>query len=331
MELATARLGCALRRLGRAPSLPDTPPPLLGRRSRTLTLYEYEASPFCKRVREAACALALTVQMRPCARSTLLREGVVGDSPLRAEARALLPPSEPLRFPLLCDRPTAEMGSDSGAAERRVQVMLESREIVAHLWVHYGDESSGAASVRSWLARTAERAARIRPYVPGGSTTRLRNLVNLMSDEDMPGLFGASLARPFAHAGLAAARSTAVDEGVACATNGSDAPVRELWAFEACARATLVREALCSLGLRYTLHGMGGAPNAPAAARQLGALRAAHGADARPPFLVDARAGVAGSGEFGGWEPLVARLWQVYCGDGQRPSVAQLLRRDTKP
>jgi hypothetical protein len=38
----------------------------LARPAKNLILYEYEASPFCRKVREAMSTLDLTVEMRPC-------------------------------------------------------------------------------------------------------------------------------------------------------------------------------------------------------------------------------------------------------------------------
>lgn len=58
-------------------------------------------------MREVVYTLGLSVEMRLCPRSTLLREGEIGGSRLRAEAHALLPPGEPLRFPFLHDQPAA--------------------------------------------------------------------------------------------------------------------------------------------------------------------------------------------------------------------------------
>lgn len=37
-----------------------------GRPEKTLIIYEYEASPFCRKVREACALLDLTVEYRPC-------------------------------------------------------------------------------------------------------------------------------------------------------------------------------------------------------------------------------------------------------------------------
>ncbi|KAJ1631429.1 hypothetical protein T492DRAFT_996082 [Pavlovales sp. CCMP2436] len=317
MELATARLGVALRRLGQPPTLPRAAPSPSARLARVITLYEYEASPYCKRVREAVCALGLSVRIKPCPRTTLLREGEVGTR-WRAEARALTPPEQPLRFPLLHDEPA--LGSSGEPA-----IVPESLACVAHLWTHYGDSGAGLAEVQGWVERVRSRAERVRPFVPGGRTTRLRNFVNLVSDEDLPGLFAASVARPFGHAGLAAA--------AAARTAQPDVfhdSERALWADEACPHARLVREALCSLGLSYTLHGMGGAgrgdheSTATAAAQaQAAALRAAHGEDARPPFLVDPRLGVHSCAG----EHAVRGLWKVYHG-GPLPALLHLFSRE---
>jgi hypothetical protein len=111
----------------------------------------------------------------------------------------LLPASEALRFPLLHDAPAAVGAGDA-------LVLVESRALVVHLWTRFGDGAGpddassaaraaaegarpggGTAAALAWAARTAARAESIRPYVPGGSTTRMRNLVSMLADEDLPG------------------------------------------------------------------------------------------------------------------------------------------------
>ena len=105
-----------------------------------LVLFEYEASPYCRRVRETACALDLDVLVRPCPRTTMLSEGTIDPARhrFRAAARDALDAhagrDAPLRFPLLVD--------SSAAA---TVVCSDSRAIVDHLCSVHG----GGAPTRS--------------------------------------------------------------------------------------------------------------------------------------------------------------------------------------
>jgi glutathione S-transferase len=87
----------------------------LGRRpEKTLELYEFENCPYCRKVREALCALDLEVLVRPCPRGgTRYREEVVARG-----GKA--------QFPYLVDPNTGKE-------------MYESDEIVAYLYQRYGD------------------------------------------------------------------------------------------------------------------------------------------------------------------------------------------------
>mmetsp|Transcript_38485 Transcript_38485/g.100897 ORF Transcript_38485/g.100897 Transcript_38485/m.100897 type:complete len:275 (+) Transcript_38485:29-853(+) len=88
-----------------------------------LVLYEYEASPWCRRVRETLCVLDLEHTVRPCPRDTLRLEGAYGTaSRYKAEVTQA---GGRLLFPFLHDR-TAGVALNQSAA------------IVAHLWEHYG-------------------------------------------------------------------------------------------------------------------------------------------------------------------------------------------------
>lgn len=78
-----------------------------------LVLYDMEACPFCRRVREALTALHLDVEIRPCPK---------GGSRFRDEAKAI---GGKLQFPLLVD-------------ENTETVMYESRDIVEYLFRQYG-------------------------------------------------------------------------------------------------------------------------------------------------------------------------------------------------
>ena len=89
-----------------------------------LVLYEYEASPWCRRVRETLGALGLEALIKPCPRETLRAEGAYGPSSrFRAEASTAC---RRLSFPLLIDK-TANV------------VMSDSMLIMEHLWLAYGD------------------------------------------------------------------------------------------------------------------------------------------------------------------------------------------------
>ena len=75
-------------------------------------MYDFEACPFCRKVRAALSVLDLDYEVRPCPK---------GGARYRPEAVAL---SGKAQFPLLVDGGTA---------------MLESAAIVKHLFEKYGD------------------------------------------------------------------------------------------------------------------------------------------------------------------------------------------------
>jgi hypothetical protein len=212
-------------------------------------LYEYEASPWCRRVREFLCALDLKHEVRPCPREALLRhigpplqaEGFMGAlSRFRPEVRAR---GAPLVFPFLLDRTAGAAVSDSG-------------RIVRHLWKHY------ASSVRSDVPRPGASVAW--PLAPGrrveGATLprcargpeRWCAPTALDSWIDVPLLVAASACRPLAGHGLMAAPSRSPP-----ARRRDGRPAIVLCANEAHAPARAVREALSTLQLPYEM-----APNA---------------------------------------------------------------------
>lgn len=80
---------------------------------KALVLYEFEASPYCRAVREALTALHLDVEIRPCPQ---------GGTRFRSEAQRL---GGKLQFPMLVDH-NAE------------KVMFESASIIDHLFLSYG-------------------------------------------------------------------------------------------------------------------------------------------------------------------------------------------------
>jgi len=91
-----------------------------------LVLYEFEACPFCRKVREALSVLDLDVDVRPCPRETLKAYGVCKDSRFRTEVRDR---GGKQQFPYFIDE-----GLD---------VTLQSSDaIVEHLWKHYGAKAS---------------------------------------------------------------------------------------------------------------------------------------------------------------------------------------------
>lgn len=120
--------------LGRTPAPRRGPPP-----TPQLRLYEYEASPWCRRVRETLCVLGLDVLVLPCPRETLRLEGAFSSSSrFRVEAAERLAASTAvgagsvtsrLAFPLLVD-------------ETAGKTILGSAANVSHLWNTYGQNVS---------------------------------------------------------------------------------------------------------------------------------------------------------------------------------------------
>lgn len=90
-----------------------------------LKLYEYEASPFCRRVREVLTLLNLDVEIYPCPR---------GGTRFRPEVLAL---GGKAQFPFLVDDNTGDK-------------LYESTEIIAHLFKHYSSEGQVPALYRMY-------------------------------------------------------------------------------------------------------------------------------------------------------------------------------------
>jgi glutathione S-transferase len=105
--------GCMVVRAAEQPALP-------------LTLYDFEACPFCRLVREALSALHLDVQIRPCPH---------GGTRFRPEAERL---GGKQQFPLLVDPNTNT-------------TLYESKDIVTYLFRTYGKREVPATYQRSWL------------------------------------------------------------------------------------------------------------------------------------------------------------------------------------
>lgn len=104
-----ASAACLARGLSPAPRGPRPAAPLV--------LYEFEACPHCRRVREAVTALDLEVELRPCPK---------GGRRFRAELQARTGRAQ---FPYMED-------PNTGAA------MFESRDIVRYMYQHYGAGSA---------------------------------------------------------------------------------------------------------------------------------------------------------------------------------------------
>ncbi|KAL1503183.1 hypothetical protein AB1Y20_011241 [Prymnesium parvum] len=133
-----------------------------------LLLYEYEASPWCRRVRETLCLLDLEHSVFPCPRETLRLEGAYG---ARSRHRpAVAAAGGALRFPFLHDR-------------TQHAALNGSEAIVAHLWRHYGQDA----------ART-----RLDAVLNGGALPRAL---------DFAALAAPSVLRPWAECGLMLAPS----------------------------------------------------------------------------------------------------------------------------
>ncbi len=99
-----------------------------------LRLYEFEACPHCRRVREALTALELDADIRPCPR---------GGTRFRAEAQQLAGRAQ---FPLLVD----------GDAD---MVLLESTAIIRHLYERYAGRAAPASLLLAPLDRARSLAA----------------------------------------------------------------------------------------------------------------------------------------------------------------------------
>ena len=83
-----------------------------------LELYEYEASPWCKKVRETINILDLKVKMKPCPRETFRVEGGYSDISINRKELAERYGKEHLQFPFLVD-------------VNRKQILNESNDIIA--------------------------------------------------------------------------------------------------------------------------------------------------------------------------------------------------------
>eukprot|EP00475_Leptophrys_vorax_P027069 TRINITY_DN3855_c0_g1_i1.p1 TRINITY_DN3855_c0_g1~~TRINITY_DN3855_c0_g1_i1.p1 ORF type:complete len:304 (+),score=79.84 TRINITY_DN3855_c0_g1_i1:47-913(+) len=100
-----------------------------------LKLYQYEACPFCKKVRENLSILDLDVIIYPCPRETMESYGFLKDSRFRSVAKSL---GGKAQFPLLVD-------------ENNDVIMYESDEIVKYLWKKYGNKATRPLPDKIWF------------------------------------------------------------------------------------------------------------------------------------------------------------------------------------
>lgn len=106
-----------------------------------LKLYEFEACPFCRKVREALCTLDLDVDIYPCPKPALVGKFGTADGSSRFRSQVANPDGQ-TRFPVLVD--------DNGAG-----IIRGSEEIVAHLWKTYGSKATPPLNYR--LGRMMDR------------------------------------------------------------------------------------------------------------------------------------------------------------------------------
>lgn len=95
------------------------------RPQKMLKIYQYEACPFCKKVREVISELDLDVLVYPTPRETLASYGYMKDSRFRPQALKIGGKNQ---FPLLVD-------------ENTNTVLYESEDIIKYLYSHYGEEA----------------------------------------------------------------------------------------------------------------------------------------------------------------------------------------------
>jgi glutathione S-transferase len=199
---SVARLGAGVS-VGTLGARPEKP----------LELYEFEACPFCRKVRECLTLLDLEAVIYPCP---------VGGTRYRPRVKEL---GGKMQFPYLVD-------PNSGVE------MYESDDIVQYLHERYGD---GAVPIALSLGPVNDASSVL-----------------------------ASLTRPLW--GRTAVPSRPAEKSM------------ELWSFEGSPFCRLVREALCSLELRYLLHNVGkGSPSRKAFVSRSGKMMV--------PYLADPNTG----------------------------------------
>jgi glutathione S-transferase len=238
IDRVTNRLASAVRlRNGSAFALrsgPEPPNPIL-------ELYEYEASPFCRRVRETLCVLELPALIKPCPRETLRREGAF--SPAARYKPEIVPRGGRLLFPFLVDHTSSVQLNESGA-------------ICDYLWKTYGGDVIQRPASDGWLNSMANTdGARASSKDSSSSSSSSRGDASSSTSASSSDLAPASMLRraiDFALLALPSALRPWPSAGLmmASASKPADEPLI-LHGTEHCEGSRVVRERLCELQLCY--------------------------------------------------------------------------------
>ena len=193
-----------------------------------LVLYEYEASPWCRLVREYATILGLTIHIRPCPRQTIFLEGAFDiTSRFRPEAMKYLQKychTDELTFPLLIDKT-----DHHGGGTNEFIVIHQSHDILLHLWERYGQD----------VIRDSRRVDQI------WNSNSIPFMIKFVS------LASPTYLRAWPTCGLMQSPSSWVtDRRNGCGNDDSNAEL-VLHQVEGCPESRLVREALCTLEIPY--------------------------------------------------------------------------------
>lgn len=105
------------------------------RPKKPLRLYEFEACPFCRKVREALCVLDLDVEVRPCPKPALVGKFGTADESSRFRSE-VADPGGRTKFPVLVD------DNEGG-------IIRGSEEIIVHLFQKYGKGAEPPMSYRA--------------------------------------------------------------------------------------------------------------------------------------------------------------------------------------
>jgi hypothetical protein len=186
-----------------------------------LILYEYEASPWCRLVREYATILDLQLHIRPCPRQTLFLEGAFDvNSRFRPEAMEYLKQyhqTDDLTFPMLVDQ------TDDSSTSNNPIVKMQSYDILEHLWERYGQ---GVLPTSGDALRPDQR----------------RNSNKIPFPLRFLSLAAPSYFRPWPTCGILQTPSL---------WNNDENRELVLYQAEGCSESRLVREMLCTLELPY--------------------------------------------------------------------------------
>ena len=211
-----------------------------------LILYDFEASPWCRLVREYATILDLTLEVRPCPRETLFYgEGAYGPSSrFRPEAMDRCrrrnrrrngddtddggydDDDDHLTFPLLVDRTNAGETTTNEKDPDGVVILTESYEILSHLWDSYGQS----------VIAGEEKDHRRRP-------DQVVNAPSRSFGARFLSLAGPSYLRPWPRCGLMRLPSRPHPSAAGATLT--------LYQAENCPDSRLVREVLCGLEVPY--------------------------------------------------------------------------------